>query len=474
MNLTTQRAIAGVLLSSGLIAGPAHALSVEEARKIAFDAYVYGYSLITTEVTRVQGTNVPAPERLRAPIGHFINLKRYPTAEHRVVSAPNADTLYSVVWLDVGKEPWVFSYPDLGERYAVFPMYSLWMPVIESGGTRTTGQKAHSFLITGPGWSGKVPEGMTHVKSTTRYAVMLARIYADGTEADYEATNALQAKLDARPLSAVGKANYEAPIAPIIDPGYSMTQKPQDVILGFGVEEYFQRMADLMCDDAPPVPEDAPMLAEMAKIGLEPCKPFKLAALGPDVVKALSTLPQDALKAIDAIRPSLQDGKSNGWLYRTGTGRYKTNYMKRAAVAAFGWPSNLQEDAVYPYIEADSEGRPLTGEHKYTVTFANKDALPPVNAFWSITMYELDKGWWFTPNPLNKYTVSPRDKLVANADGSITLYFQHESPGADRQANWLPAPKGPFLAMLRMYWPKEKSPSIFDGSWVMPSVKRVD
>ncbi|MFT3812166.1 MAG: DUF1254 domain-containing protein [Acidovorax sp.] len=467
--------MAGLLLSGGLLAaGSAHALPVEEAKKIALDAYVYGYSLLTTEVTRVQGTNVAKADGLHAPMGHFINLKRYPTAEYRVVSAPNADTLYSVVWVDVDKEPWIFRYPDLGKRYAVFPLYSLWMPVIASGGTRTTGQKAHSFLITGPGWSGKVPKGMTQVKSSSRYVVMLARIYADGTEADYNATNALQEKLEVRPLSALGKKNYQAPVAPVIDPGYSMTDKPQNVILGFGVEGYFQRMADLMCHDAPPVAEDAPIVAEMAKIGVVPCKPFKLDALGPEVVGALANLPQEALKTIDASRPALQNGNSNGWLYRTGTGRYGTNYMKRAVVAAYGWPSNLQEDAVYPYIEKDSEGRPLSGQYKYTVTFANKDALPPVKAFWSITMYELDKGWWFTPNPLNKFTVSPRDKLVPNADGSITLYLQNESPGADKQANWLPAPKGPFLPMLRMYWPSETAPSIFDGSWAMPPVKRVD
>jgi hypothetical protein len=141
-------------------------------------------------------------------------------------------------------------------------------------------------------------------------------------------------------------------------------------------------------------------------------------------------------------------------------------------VAAFGWPANQQDDAVYPYTEVDSKGQKLTGANKYTLTFA-KGATPPVKGFWSITMYLIDNGWWFVPNPLNKFTVSPRDNPKPNADGSLTLYFQNESPGADKEANWLPAPKGEFLPMLRMYYPAETSPSILNGSWKPPAVVKV-
>ena len=157
----------------------------------------------------------------------------------------------------------------------------------------------------------------------------------------------------------------------------------------------------------------------------------------------------------------------NGWVITKGLGAYGTDYMKRAVVAAFGWPANVEKDAVYPYTEVDSKGEPLTGANKYTLTFA-KGETPPVEGFWSITMYEIDQGWWFVPNALNKFTVSPRNNLKYNADGSMTLYFQAESPGKDKEANWLPAPKGPFIPMLRMYWPKETSPSILNGSWTPP------
>jgi hypothetical protein len=163
----------------------------------------------------------------------------------------------------------------------------------------------------------------------------------------------------------------------------------------------------------------------------------------------------------------------NGWNVTVGFGVYGTDYLKRATVAAYGWPANLELDAVYPYTFVDSTGAKLTGANKYTLTFP-KGQTPPVNGFWSITMYMVDGGWWFVPNPLNKFTVSLRDHPTYNADGSLTLYFQADSPGKDKEANWLPAPKGEFIPMLRMYWPKDKSPSILDGSWNLPPVVKAN
>ena len=418
-------------------------------------------------------TNVAKADGLHAPMGSFLNVKRYPPADYRGVSAPNADTLYSIVWMDLDKEPWVFTYPDMGARFFLFPIYSLWMPVVAVPGSRTMGGAGRSVLLAGPGWDGDVPAGMTRVDVPSRYALILGRTYATGTDADYAAVNALQDAYAARPLSAVGKADYVYEVPPVDqNPGYSMTAKPQEVILGFGTEGYFDRLATLMCHDAPPAADDAPMLAEMAKIGVEPCKDFDPAALGPDVATALETLPQDALAYLGAHKDGMGTVK-NGWIFTRGLGAYGTDYDKRALVAAFGWPANLQDDAVYPYTEVDSKGETLTGAHKYTLTFP-KGQEPPVNGFWSITMYQVDQGWWFVPNALDKFTVSPRNDLVANADGSVTLYFQTESPGKDQQANWLPAPKGAFLPMLRMYWPKDTAPSILDDSWTPPQIVKVD
>ena len=444
-------------------------LSADEATQIATDAYVYSYSLITTEVTRVQMSNVAKVEGLHAPMGQFINVERYPPANFRAVSAPNADTLYSIAWLDLA-EPQVFSHPDMGKRFYLFEMTDLWMTDFDSPGARTTGGDAASYLITGPGWSGTVPPGLKQIKCATRYMVILGRTYASGTERDYKAVNALQAQYKIVPLSAYGKSfEYKAPpVNP--NPGFSMTDAPQKVINAMDTSTYFNMMTTLMSEAASPAPEDAPMLARMAKIGLVPGQPFDMSKLDTAVQAALKDTNKAAMKHIQDNKDSLGE-MVNGWVVTKGLGQYGTNYTKRAVVAAFGWPANLQDDAVYPYTTADSKGQKLTGASKYTLTFA-KGETPPVRGFWSITMYEVDDtGWWFVPNALNKFTVSARNKLKYNPDGSVTLYFQNESPGKGKEANWLPAPTGEFIPMLRMYWPSDTAPSILDGTWKPPAVE---
>ncbi len=350
-------------------------------------------------------------------------------------------------------------------------MYSMQMNVVQSLGSRTTGETAGKFLVTGPGWNGEVPQGMKQVKSPSKYMLILGRTYADGTEQDYEIVNALQAEFKLTPLSAWGKGyTYRAPpVDP--DPGFSMTDKPQQVILDMGAEAYFDMMADLLGSVAPPPEADASILARIAKIGIVPGKKFEMSSLDPAVQAAIEDVPQVALKKIESNKPSL-GVVVDGWVITKGLGDYGIDYMKRAVVAAFGWGANLQEDAVYPNTEVDSNGEALTGASKYTLTFANGQT-PPVNGFWSLTMYEIDKGWWFVPNELNKFTVSPRNDLKYNADGSLTLYLQNESPGKDQEANWLPAPKGAFVLMLRMYWPKPTPPSIIDGTWKVPTAEKV-
>jgi hypothetical protein len=479
MTRTTRRTFtAGSLLAAPMLflrGGSASAQLSEmpptqrsEAEQIPVDAYVYGYSLITTEVTRVQMSNVDKVEGMHAPMGQFANIERYPPADFRGVSAPNADTLYSVAWLDL-TEPQVFSHPDMGKRFYLFEMTDLWMTDFNSPGTRTAGGDAANYLITGPGWTGEVPTGMKQIKCATRYMVILGRTYADGTDQDYAAVNALQAQYKIVPLSEYGKSyTYQTPpVNP--NPGFSMTDKPQSVILDMDTSTYFNMMARLMGGAAPPALEDAPILARMATIGLIPGRPFDIAKLDPAAHAALKHLGKTALQRIEANKDSL-GAMVNGWVITKGLGVYDTNYMKRAVVAAFGWPANLQQDAVYAYTEVDSGGRKLSGANKYTLTF--KGETPPVDAFWSITMYEIDQGWWFVPNALNKFTVSPRNNLKPNADGSVTLYFQNETPGTDKEANWLPAPKGDFIAMLRMYWPRQNASSILNGTWKPPPVDK--
>jgi hypothetical protein len=361
-----------------------------ETEQIAVEAYIYGYSLITTEITRVQMTNVPKAEGLRTPMGQFNNVRRYPPADYRGVSAPNADTLYSLAWLDVGPEPVVFSHPDMGKRYYLFPMYSLWMPVIASPGSRTTGEKAATYLISGPGWRGAVPAGMTQIRSPTRYLVILGRTYSSGTAEDFAAVNALQDQYEVRPLSAVGKPyTFEAPkVDP--SPGFSMTEKPQQVIDAMDTSTYFNMMARLMGEAAPPAPEDAPFVARMAKIGLAAGQPFDMAKFSLAEREALSNVGKVAQAKIFAQQET-SGFKRNGWTIPAAAGVYGTNYLARALIAAFGWPANLPQDAVYPYALEDGVGQKLSGANKYTLTFA-KGRTPPVDGFWSITMYIIDGG----------------------------------------------------------------------------------
>src|SRR5580693_955738 len=232
--------------------------SRSDAEQIALDAYVYGYSLITTEVTRVEISNVDKIAGLHAPMGQFVNIKRYLPADFRGISAPHADTLYSLAWLDLA-EPQVFSHPDMGKRFYLFVMTDLWMTDFNSPGTRTACGQAANYLITGPGWAGTVPAGMKQIKCATRYMVILGRTYADGTDQDYAAVNALQAQYKIVPLSAYGKSYaYQAPpVNP--NPGFSMTDKPQSVILDMDTSTYFNMLAKLMGGAAPPASADAPM-----------------------------------------------------------------------------------------------------------------------------------------------------------------------------------------------------------------------
>jgi hypothetical protein len=236
---------------------------------------------------------------------------------------------------------------------------------------------------------------------------------------------------------------------------------------GMDVNAYFNTLATLMKDN-PPTPEDAPMVARMAKIGLVPGQPFDSSKLDPAVVTALQALPKDSFGKIMA---NFKDAGTmvNGWLFTTKTGVYGTDYLTRATVTAIGLGANRPQDAVYPTSEVGADGKPYDGAANKYVVHIDKGQMPPVNGFWSLTMY--NGQYFFVDNPLNRYTLSSRTKFVTNADGSVDMYLQADSPGKAKEANWLPAPKGRFIPMLRLYWPKETPPSILDGTWKPPAVK---
>jgi hypothetical protein len=454
-----------VVLASAPTAAQAQ-VDEKQAAEIAVEAYVYGYPLVTIEMTRRVMTNVAESQALRAPMGQFANAREYPTAAFKDVTAPNADTLYSSAWLDVSKEPYVLSLPDEDDRYYLMPMLSGWTDVFEVPEKRTTGTKAQTYAITAPNWTGKLPEGVKQLKSPTNTVWIIGRTYCTGTPEDYKAVHAIQDKYRLIPLSAYGK-NYTPPSGKV-DPSIDMKTPVRDQVNKMSAADFFKLLADLMASN-PPAAADAPMVAKLAKIGIVPGKSFDYTKLDPAVAKGLDRAPKEGLEKITAHIPKA--GKIvNGWVYLSPVGLYGTDYLQRASIAYFGLGGNRTQDAIYPTAQTDADGKPLDGANRYTMTFP-KGQMPPVNGFWSLTMYNAD--YFFVDNPLNRYTLSQRNQLKENADGTVTFYIQNESPGKDKESNWLPAPKGKFALVLRMYWPREKAPSIVDGTWTPPAVKMV-
>jgi len=442
-----------------------------EAREVAIEGYIYAYPLVTMELTRRAMTNVEKPEATRAPMGQFLRVRTYPPVDDHAVTAPNADTLYTVAWLDVSKEPWVVSIPDMSGRFFLFPMLDGWTNVFEDPGKRTTGTGPQKYAITGPGWSGTVPKGVTEYKSPTGIVWVLGRIYCTGTPEDYKAVHALQDKVSAVPLSAYGKAYTPEPGK--VDPAVDMKTAVRDQVNAMDATTYFKLFAELLKTN-PPATEDAPMVAKLAKIGIVPGQDFDAAKLDPAVAQGVDTAPKPAQDKIMAwMKEGVVAGDlklEHGWLFTTKTGLYGTGYRQRALITAIGLGANRPQDAVYPTSEGPDVLKKYSGERKY-VMHLNKGEMPPVKGFWSLTMY--DANYFFVANALNRYTLSQRNKFKTNKDGSVDLYIQQESPGKDKEANWLPAPAGQFILMMRLYWPTETPPSLLDGSWKIPEVREV-
>jgi hypothetical protein len=432
---------------------------------LATDAYIYGYPLVTVEMTRRVATNMSHVEGARGPMGQIISLRQYPDASYRDVTAPNADTLYSMAFFFVGKEPWVLSIPDMKGRYFLMPMLDAWTTVFAVPGTRTTGTGAQTYAITGPNWTGTLPSGVKELKSPTNIVWLIGRVYCTGTPEDYAAVHALQDQFKLVPLSFYGK-EYSPPSS-AVDSSIDMKTSVRDQVNRMDAVTYFTLLAQLMKDN-PPTPADTAEVARFAKIGLVPGQDFDASKLNADFVKRIPQV------AFDRIMLQFKAGKAvkniNGWMFDTQTGIYGTDYLNRAFITAIGLGANRVQDAVYPTSPKEADGKDYDGANKYVIHFP-KGQLPPTRGFWSVTMY--DANYFFVANPLNRYSVSPRQDLKTNPDGSTDLYIQNKSPAADKESNWLPAPTGKFILMLRLYWPNEDPPSIIDGTWTVPPVRKV-
>jgi hypothetical protein len=457
------RGLPAIAQTASPATGSSQAITEQEAHAIGVAAYLYFYPLLTMDLTRRQSTNVePGKEVGKGPMNAFSSFPAFPAADNRLVVRFNFDTLYSPAWLDMTKEPVVVSAPDTNGRYYLLPMLDMWSDVFASPGWRTTGTQAGNFLVTPPGWNGAVPSGMTRISAPTPYVWILGRTKTDGP-ADYDAVHKIQAGYKVTLLSQWGKP--PAPPTVTIDPTVDMKTPPKVQVDTMPADRYFAYAAEVL-KVVPPHITDQPMIAQLKKIGIEPGKSFDLSKGDPVIQRALASARGEAQQLMTWAVPTLAR-VANGWSMNTNTmGVYGNWYLKRAIVAQLGLGANLPEDAIYPLNLGDESGKPLDGANKYMLHF-DKGETPPANAFWSVTLY--DAGGFQVANPLNRFALSSWMPLKYNGDGSLDLYFQNGSPGADKEANWLPAPKDAFNLLMRLYAPR---PDVLTGKWNPPPVTR--
>jgi hypothetical protein len=453
-------ALAGI--APAAVARAAQPISEQDAHAIGVAAYTYFYSLITMDLTRKQLTNVATAQGIAAPPNTFANVAAYPTADMKTVVRPNFDTLYSSAWLDLTKEPMIVSVPNTNGRYYLLPMIDMWTDVFASPGWRTTGTLAGDYAVVPPGWSGSIPAGVVRINAPTPYVWIIGRTKTDGP-ADYAAVHKIQAGLKITPISRFGQT--AEPVVGNVDPGVDMKTPPKSQVDTMPAGKFFAYAAEIL-KLQPPHITDEPILAQMRRIGIERGKSFDIDKVDPAIKTALETAPKDAL-ALMGWKVSSLARVVNGWSMNTETmGIYGNYYLKRAIITQLGLGANLPEDAIYPINLADDTGKPLDGANRYVLHFES-GAIPPVNAFWSVTLYDAEG--YQVPNSLNRFAVSSWMPFKYAPDGSLDLYFQNASPAADKEANWLPAPKGPFNLTMRLYAPKDDA---LTGMWNPPPVMR--
>lgn len=440
--------------------------SEQEAYEIGVEAYVYFYPLISMDVTRRLACNVPPGVKTgMGPANAFHHMRAFPTADFGEVVRPNFDTLYSPAWLDLTGEPLIVSIPDTGGRYFLLPMLDMWSDVFAAPGKRTNGTAAASFAVCPRGWSGTLPQGVRPIDAPTAHVWIIGRTQTNGPK-DYEAVHTVQDGFTITPLSQWGKAPSPAPTPHVPDPAVDMKTAPLDQVNTMPAAKYFGYAAELMKLNPPHV-TDWSQVARLERIGIVPGKSFDFAQAPAGVRAALERATVDGLARMKAKFPTMAK-VVNGWQMNVETmGVYGNFYLKRAIIAMAGLGANQPEDAIYPGLLADADGQPLFGEKKYVWHFS-KEELPPVSAFWSLTMYDAEG--FQVANPLNRFAIGDRDTLKYNADGSLDLFIQHQSPGPEKESNWLPSPAtGELGATMRLYGPKAQ---VLDGRWVPPAVRK--
>jgi hypothetical protein len=467
MKAVTRRSFAcGVALLPSLRFSAAHAqtsITPAEARATAKEAYIYGFPVVDSY--RIQyGYFVDRQDpEFKAPWNQIHNVPRVYTPADTAIQSPNSDTPYSFLGMDLRAEPLVLTVPSIEkERYFSVQLIDAYTFNFDYIGSRATGNDGGSYLVAGPNWKGELPRGVKKVfRSDTEFAFAVYRtqLFNPG---DLDNVKKVQAGYKAQTLSAfLGTAAPNA--APVIDFIKPLTPVEEKT------SPQFFNILNFVLRFCPTDPSETAIMERFARIGVDAGKILDVSKLSPEMKAAVEQGMADAWVAFDGVQQQWAAGKvSSGDLF--GSREYlKNNYLYRMTAAALGIYGNSKQEAIYGYYAIDEAKQKLDGANRYTLRFA-PGQLPPVNAFWSLTMYELPASL-LVANPINRYLInSPMLPLLKrDADGGLTMLIQNESPGKDKETNWLPAPKGPFVMALRLYWPKDDA---VEGKWEQPPLQR--
>ena len=447
-----------------LVKPPAKVVEVE-SYVYGMEEYVYAYPLVMMDVTKDVLTATATAGEYSAPMNQFARIRTYVSPDFKNVVRISVNSLWSFASVDLDSEPMIVSLPDMDGRYIVMQALNMWTDDFAEVGTRTNGGKAGKYLIAGPKWNDAAPKDVDGVyRCTTRYAWVLVQMAA-GSPADFPAIHAKQDQLKITPLSAWGTP-YAPPAQVAVNPNVDLTATPFDQVRLMTGATFFARLAKILQDN-PPYPADAKMIEKLKKIGVEPGKPFDPSKLDPGVLQGINKAPAEVWKQFGVGPYTMKN--VNGWINMLNLGNYATDYNTRAFIAYAGLGALQKEDAVYPSAFVDGSGVALDGGSKYIMHF-EKDGSPPsfVNV-WSISPYRDN---FYIRNSLNRYGILSTMPLKYNADGSLDVYIQKDSPGADKESNWLPCPpSGSFNLTVRVYQPK---PSLLNGTYKLPPVTKVN
>jgi hypothetical protein len=449
---------AGIAYAAVTPEAHAQALSPGQATAIAKEAFIYGYPMVVNYGTMFAYAVDKDQSQYKAPFNQIWNSSELFTPQDTAIVTPNSDTLYSFVWADLRAEPLVLGVPQVeGKRYYSLQFVDLYTYNFAYVGTAATGNGEGKYLLAGPDWKGEVPKGITKlIRADTQFVFVGYRTQLFDPE-DMANVKKVQAGYTVQPLSQF-LGTPPPPVAPKVDfPPFSREKAESG--------DFFTYL-NFILQFCPTVPRDKAARASFEKIGITPGKQFDPAALSPEVRQAIAAGMAEGIKAIDA-----KAATETGTALLFGTREFmKNNYLNRAVAAKMGIYGNSESEAYYFTWHGDASGQPLNGAtNRYLLRFA-KGRQPPVNAFWSVTMYN-GKTQLLVANPINRYLInSPMlPKLKFDPDGSLPIYIQKDSPGTVKEANWLPAPDGPIYMVLRCYWPKK---AVLDGQWKLPPVTR--